>query len=73
MNAIAWSTEKGARNYLYAATQITEPGAYISYATEYPPSEFVRSEKGQQVEKKLFGELKDFWIGQAPQVAQVLA
>lgn len=73
MNAIAWSTEKGARNYLYAATQDTKPGAYISYATEYEPSAFVQSEKGHQVQKKLFGELKDFWVSTAPQVGQVLA
>lgn len=70
---MAWSTEKGARNYLYAATQDTQPGAYVSYAREYEPSAFVQSEKGHQVQKKLFGELRDFWISKAPQTSKVLA
>lgn len=71
-NWIAWSTEKGARNYLYAATQDTEPGAYISQCQVTPISDFAQSEKGQMLQKKLFEELKSVWTHQAPQVAKLL-
>lgn len=73
LNRIAWSAERGTRNYLYAATQDTEPGAYISRCKVIQPSKYVLSEKGQKVQKKLFEELKAFWVNEAPETATLLA
>lgn len=73
MNAIAWNTSTGARNFVYAGTADTQPGAYISDCKETPPSQFVLSEKGQKVQKKVWEELRDIWIKVDPKTETILA
>jgi retinol dehydrogenase-12 len=55
-NAISWSAEKGARNFLYAATQNTTPGAFINHCHEQPVSTFVASSIGRTTQEKYWKE-----------------
>lgn len=71
---IAWTSEKGARNFAYAAVAENVPsGGYIQMAAPAEPSDYVKSEKGQKVQKKLWEELKAVWVELAPEVKSILA
>lgn len=60
-NAIAWSAEKGARNFLYSSTQPTMPGAFIHHCRETPVSTFVVSPKGRETQEKYWKECLDIF------------
>ena len=68
MNEMAWPTEKGARSLVSAAVTDTSPGAYFTVNDEAEPSEFVRSQDGQALQKQVFGELKAIWTEIEPSV-----
>lgn len=70
---IAWSTEFGARNYLYAGVADVSSGSYISECEETPPSSYVLSAKGEQVQRQVFGELSAIWRKIDPKVEAILA
>lgn len=72
MNWIAWTTEKGARNFLFAGVSDFTSGAYITDCKETEPAPFVGSEKGQKVQKQIWGELSDLWISLDPKVEHIL-
>jgi hypothetical protein len=71
-NWVAWSTEKGARNFLYAGVSDVTSGAYVSDCKETEPSAFVRSDEGLKIQKQIWGELSDLWIKLDPKTASVL-
>ncbi|WRT66633.1 uncharacterized protein IL334_003592 [Kwoniella shivajii] len=72
MNWIAWTSEKGARNFLYASTQNCSPGSYISGCREQPVSTFVASHKGRETQEKYWKESMDIWRKVAPETNDVL-
>lgn len=73
LRSFSWPTEKGARNFAYAAICDDPSGSYISECQAKPVSEFVRSEKGKQVQQKVWNELKEIWVEVEPKVHEVLA
>lgn len=74
LNRLSWSAEKGARNFLYATTQNTSPGSYISACAEVPVSTFVASELGRQTQVKYWKECRGVWkaAGAGEEVDQVM-
>ena len=71
-NWIAWRTEFGARNFLYAGVADVTSGAYIGDCKETEPSDFVLSGKGQKVQKQIWGELSDLWTKLDSKVGEIL-
>jgi len=72
-NWIAWSTEFGARNFLYAGVADVTSGAYVSNCQETQPAAFVTSEKGTKIQKQTFSELSSIWRTIDPKVDSLLA
>lgn len=70
LNWIAWPAEFGSRSILYAATQPTKSGAYISSCEETPPSTFVVSGQGKEMQEKFWKECTALWTKLDPQVAK---
>lgn len=70
---MAWPTEMGARNHLYAATRNIPSGAYISECREVSLAKHVATGKGADLQKRMFNELKEFWIRTDPTLESVLA
>lgn len=67
-NWIAWPTELGARNYMYAMVTDTAPGAYVSHCKESYASNFVVSADGQAAQRKFWKECLVLWRGLAPEL-----
>jgi hypothetical protein len=55
MNAVAWSAEKGSRNFLFASQNPT-PGAYIRLCREAAVSNFIVSSKGRETQERYWAE-----------------
>ncbi|KAK8849438.1 hypothetical protein IAR55_004770 [Kwoniella newhampshirensis] len=72
LNWIAWTTEKGTRNFLYATTQNCRPGSFISSCNEQPVSNFVVSPKGKETQAKYWDEAVKIWRKVAPETDDVL-
>lgn len=71
MNWIAWPTEFGARNYIYAIANETAPAAFVSYCKENPTSTFSVSEDGKKAQEKFWRECVELWKGLAPELKVV--
>ncbi|KAJ7739822.1 hypothetical protein B0H16DRAFT_1758391 [Mycena metata] len=69
---IGWEPAKGALNLLYALRSPTSPGAYITACAEYAPPSWTRTEKGLELQTKLWSEMVEVWKGIAPEVSSVL-
>lgn len=63
LDSLAWTTEKGARNFVYAAlADDFESGSFLFGARPRDPSTAnVTSEHGQALQKRAWGELTDEW------------
>jgi hypothetical protein len=72
MNWLAWTSEKGARNFLYATVKNTTPGSFISSCEETPVSTFVASPKGKETQEKYWSEAVAIWRKISPQVDEAL-
>jgi retinol dehydrogenase-12 len=72
INWLSWSSEKGARNFLYATVKDTTPGSFISHCEEKPVSTFVASPKGRETQAKYWSEAVAIWRKIAPEVDEVL-
>jgi hypothetical protein len=72
INLLSWSTEKGARNFLYATVKDTTPGAFVSHCQESAPSTFVCSAKGRETQEKYWKESVAIWRKVCPEVKEVL-
>lgn len=69
---MSFSTEKGARNFAYAAVADVPSGSYIQMVQPTEPSAFVLSEKGQKCQKQVWEEMKAVWIKQDAGVRHIL-
>jgi retinol dehydrogenase-12 len=72
-NWIAWTAEKGSRNFVYATTQPCTPGSYISCCAEQPVSNNVVGSKGRETQEKYWREAVGIWRKVAPEVNEVLS
>jgi retinol dehydrogenase-12 len=72
INLIAWTSEKGSRNFIFASTQNNRPGSYISACKEVPVSTFVVSAKGRETQAKYWKEAVDILRKIAPEMDEVL-
>lgn len=55
---IGWTAEKGSRAYVHALVQGKEShGRYLSECQYKPESQFMRSERGRQIQKKVWRDL----------------
>ncbi|CAD6594597.1 MAG: hypothetical protein ASARMPRED_001052 [Alectoria sarmentosa] len=60
-DALAWSAEKGSRNYIYAAFTDTPPAAFINCCKERAPAGQVTSSDGQRIQKKFWIEIQELY------------
>jgi hypothetical protein len=72
MNWLSWTSEKGARSFLYATIKDTTPGSFISHCDEKPVSTFVASSKGRATQERYWSEASAIWRKVAPEVDEVL-
>jgi hypothetical protein len=68
----AWSSEFGSRNLIWAVLTDTRPAAYVDLCKGAPSSTFSMSEKGKEVQKKLWMELVEVWENAAPETKDIL-
>ncbi|KAG8761684.1 hypothetical protein FRC14_000068 [Serendipita sp. 396] len=67
----ARTTQEGAKNYLWSSlTNEIPQGSYTSSCAVEAPSSFVRSEKGKQVQRKLWNEVGAVLTSIAPEVGE---
>ena len=71
-DGLAWPTEKGSRNYIYAVLTNTSPAAFIYNCKERAPASLITSPEGQKVQKRLWSESIALWKSLAPQVGEAL-
>jgi hypothetical protein len=69
---VAWTSEKGSQDFVYASTQNNRPGIYISACKEVPVSTFAVSAKGRETPAKYWKVAVDVLRGFAPEVDEVL-
>lgn len=71
LSLIARTSEQGSRTYISAATAGPEShGIYLEDCKLSTPHEFVDSEAGEKIQKKVFGELMDILEGLEPGISQ---
>ncbi|GAA6030872.1 hypothetical protein JCM8097_008917 [Rhodosporidiobolus ruineniae] len=67
MNLLARPTANSAKNLVFASLVDTSSaeydpeGAFVSHCKVQPPSDFVLSDEGKEVSKKVFEEMKEEW------------
>jgi retinol dehydrogenase-12 len=68
--SMGWTAEKGSRMYMYAlAVGKDSHGKYLSEGQEKVESEFVRSERGQEIQRKMWSDLMERIEGISLEVA----
>ncbi|KAJ7151331.1 hypothetical protein C8R43DRAFT_1190765, partial [Mycena crocata] len=70
---LAWTTEKGALNLLYAVLTPTPPGVYISSCEVRQPAPWNQSKEGLRVQGQLWAEMVEVWQGISPDVARIVS
>jgi retinol dehydrogenase-12 len=70
---MGWSAEKGSRMYLYALAKGREGhGKYLAEGEVKVESAFVRSERGQRIQGKMWGDMVKRLEGVAPDVVGIV-
>ncbi len=70
---VGWSAEKGSRAVIYAAAMGEESyGRYVSECRLKPESEFVRSNRGRQIQKRVWKDLRARIKKISPEVASFI-
>ncbi|GAA5968607.1 hypothetical protein JCM11641_007693 [Rhodosporidiobolus odoratus] len=65
-NLLGRDTAGAATNYAYAGLAETEGGAFVSRCAVQEPSDFVLSQEGKEVSKKVFEEMIEVWRKEDP-------
>lgn len=73
IRAASQAAEAGARNFAWACTNDTPPGAYVSVTSVRPTNNYSRSEEAIKFEDQLWDELVEEWVKVAPNVRQIVA
>lgn len=74
---LAWTSEQGSRQLIYAAIGELEnedhmKGAYVNHAAVVQPSDFVISEEGKAVQDNLWRETIELLTKEAPQLPSIV-
>lgn len=73
LHSIGRTADVGARNFAYACTTDTPPGAYVSVTSVRKTSRYSRSRAALEIEGQLWDELVEEWLKLEPTVKQIVA
>ncbi|KAL8279718.1 hypothetical protein RQP46_007813 [Phenoliferia psychrophenolica] len=71
-NKIAWSAATGAKNIAWAAVEGSHSGAYVSTCQEMPPASCTLTPEGLALEAKVWSEMVEVWVKEAPEVLAII-
>ncbi|KAJ7598387.1 hypothetical protein C8J56DRAFT_1157605 [Mycena floridula] len=69
---LAWPASKGALNILYGLTEASATGEYISRTRATSVSKWLTSEHGEEVQRKVWGEMVEVWKDASSEVEGIL-